>query len=238
MYTNWFDKSIPTSQCPHNCYQYNPISCCAVWMMGDKNGPSSTEHRTLESSLPVKLELLENKLREVTVSLLECTQPSLPWTNARNEACRWEVGTRPSIKTHTGLRYAGEAHPPGVLPLRPPTRPHTPAQFWKAPTEGFPGTSWKVASYSEVKVAQLWPPQSHLSLCEFAQLACPGDWSRSSFVFHFLISRHLENLTAIISVSNGLTGIGEGKPVSPSEFTKPTPRSTSIKEKLILIKEI
>lgn len=232
-------KTSPPQVSPQtpDCYQGNPISCCAVWIVGDKNGTSRTKHRTFVSSLPVKPGLLASRMK-VRVFLMEYRQPSLPWTDSRKEACRWQVGALPFIKTHAGHRCAGEAHPLKGLPLRPLTCSHTPAQVWKVPTEGFPGSSWKLASHSEVKVAQLWAPHSHLTPCKVAQLACPRYCPRSSFIFHFIFRRHLGNLTTIISISNGLVRIREGKLVSPSEFTKPIPRATSIKEKLILIKKI
>lgn len=90
--------------------------------------------------------------------------------------------------------------PPKGLPLRPLACPHTPAQVWKVPTESIPGSSWKLASHSEVKVAQLLAPHSHLTPCKVAQLACPRYCSRSSCIFHFIFSRHLKNLTIIISI--------------------------------------
>ena len=149
---------------------------------------------------------------KVTVFLL-WTQPALLWTDSRNTACRWEFGTLPSIKTYTGLRYAREAQPLNIVP-RPPTvmrarvhthtHTHTPAQVWKIPSEGVPGSSWKLASHSEVKVAKFCPPHSHMTPFQVAQLACPAYSSCPSFVFHFIISTHLENLTAIISILNGL----------------------------------
>lgn len=181
--------------------------------------------------------LFAGKLMKVTVFLLQCLQPALLWTNSRNAARRWESGTLPSIKTYTGLRYAGEAQPPPTLPSTARETTHLPTRTHLR----LENAIWRLSRLF-LEISQSFRGQS-CSLLPTSQRGCPAhlSWIQFMFLLRFFSFRYQQTSrkpNCRYFHLEPATEIREGEPGSPPEFTKPIPRTTLIKEKLVLINEI